>query len=75
MPCGPPLNNIDQTNDSRDICLATSAYASKVANHCTLVTFPGAMIFPRSIIYNTLLVTDIFQVDACTLTIKMEEQL
>jgi hypothetical protein len=65
MQCAPPPNNIDQTNDNRDTCIATAAYAFKVATHCTLMPFPGAIVFPRSIMYNTPLVTDIHQLHAC----------
>ena len=54
-----PPNNIDQINVITDICLATTAYASNVAIHCTLNISPGALVLQRDMILNIPLTTDL----------------
>ena len=61
MLCAYPPNNIEQTNDIMDTCLATAAYASKVAIHCSLNISPGALVFRRDMILNIPLLADLHQ--------------
>ena len=61
MLCAYPPNNIEQTNDIMDTCLATAAYASKVAIHCSLNISPGALVFRRDTILNIPLLADLHQ--------------
>ena len=56
-----PPNNIEQTSDIMDTCLATTAYASKVAIHCTLNISSGILVFHRVMIFNIPLIADLCQ--------------
>jgi hypothetical protein len=56
-----PPNNIEQTIDIMDTYFATAAYASKVANHCTLNISPGALVFHRDMLLNIPLLADLHQ--------------
>ena len=53
---------IDQIKIVVDTFLATAAYASKVAVHCTLHMSPGAFVFQRDMILNGSLIADLHQV-------------
>ena len=54
-----PPDNIDQSKDIIDTCLATAAYASKVAIHCTLNMSLDALVFQRDLMLNIPLNTDL----------------
>ena len=40
-----PHDGIDQTTDIMNTCFATTAYASRVAIHCTINMSPGVFVF------------------------------
>ena len=52
-------SSIEQTNDIMDTCFAATAYASKVAMHCTQNMCHGASVFHRDMILNIPLLADL----------------
>ena len=56
-----PCDGIDQTTDIMNTCFATTAYASRVAIHCTINMSPGVLVFEWDMMLNIPLMTDFLQ--------------